>query len=724
MKKYLRLLFLLLSFITIGYEAKPQCTFTNPIVTGNFPDPWVMFKDGYYYWCKQDYGCDLTVERFKGLPGTVPGEGWTKVFSCGGGGIYSDVWAPELHFLDGKWYIYASGDTDPAPGIQNLRIFVLESVNWNGPYTNIGIINTADFRSEWCIDPDILMHPNGKKFMTWSQWEGGMQCIYIGEMSTHNHIINAVKLSQPTFDWERNPNDLVNEGPEFLIKNNKIHIAYSGSQCHTSYYSLGLLTADLNSNLTDPVSWSKSASSVFSSGNNIWGPGHNCFVKSPDQTEDWIIYHAHVADRQTVQEWGDRSMYAQKFTWNGDYPVFGPPIARGQSQVCVSTAGTLSPIVNGHTYTIKAKNSGKVCGVTGSGINNTDKVVQQTYADNASQKWVAFDLGAGNWKFINVKSVKSLEIELSSLADGGAAEQYTFSNTSWQSWKIEPASAGYFKITNSGSGKVLDVSGGPSAIQDGIKIQQWTWLSADNQQWSFNEVLPVTEGKNYVITARHSGKAIQVYNSGKNSGDKIGQFTVNGSVSQSWTAHNITGNMAYFDNVNSGKALEVGGNSAKLGGIIQQWDYVGNNWQQWSIIGTDEGYFQFLNHGVNMVMDVSGGITALANGDSIHQWTYVGADNQKWKITEAVAGLVTGINEKNSDQVSIYPNPAKDFITITSTETISYVIITDVLGRIFYKSDEVFIGSKTISTNGLPENIYFIMIKEGDNLIVKKILIK
>jgi xylan 1,4-beta-xylosidase len=381
------------------------------------------------------------------------------------------------------------------------------------------------------------------------------------------------------------------------------------------------------------------------------------------------------------------------------------------------------PLLSGHTYTIKSKSSSKVCGVVNNGINNTDKVVQQTYADNTSQKWVAFDLGGGYWKFINVRSVKSLEIELSSTVDGGAAEQYTFSNTNWQRWKVEPASAGYFKMTNFGSGKVLDVSGGPSAIQDGVKIQQWTSLNADNQQWSFDEVVPVSEGKTYVITAKHSGKAVQVYNSGKNSGDKIGQFALNNLTAQNWIARQLAGVMAHFDNVNSGKSLEVGGLSVKLGAALQQWDYVANNWQQWSMVGTDEGYYQFINKGSNMVMDVNGGVGSLADGDSIHQWNYVGADNQKWKITE-VSGLITELKETYLDNVTLYPNPAKESITISGIGVMNYVAITDIQGRVLYKSNELFSGSKTIHLNEFAEGMYFILIKGDKSQSLRKFAVK
>ena len=57
----------------------------------------------------------------------------------------------------------------------------------------------------------------------------------------------------------------------------------------------------------------------------MFGPGHNSFVKSPDQTEDWIVYHAKDT---TFQTWAGRTARAQKFTWLADgTPDFGRPVA-------------------------------------------------------------------------------------------------------------------------------------------------------------------------------------------------------------------------------------------------------------------------------------------------------------------------------------------------------------------------------------------------------------
>jgi hypothetical protein len=88
---------------------------------------------------------------------------------------------------------------------------------------------------------------------------------------------------------------------------------------------------------TDPLApgaWTKYPNPVFQSSeeNEVYGPGHASFTKSPDGTEDWIIYHANKRDGV---RWS-RSTRAQKFTWVKDEPVFGDPVSLDEPQALPS----------------------------------------------------------------------------------------------------------------------------------------------------------------------------------------------------------------------------------------------------------------------------------------------------------------------------------------------------------------------------------------------------
>ena len=89
------------------------------------------------------------------------------------------------------------------------------------------------------------------------------QEIWVSKMSNPYTLQGTpVKISGPDYAWEKE-NGNVNEGPQFLEHGSKIHIVYSASQCHYEGYKLGLLSSDINADLTNTASWSKSPTSVF-----------------------------------------------------------------------------------------------------------------------------------------------------------------------------------------------------------------------------------------------------------------------------------------------------------------------------------------------------------------------------------------------------------------------------------------------------------------------------
>ena len=82
-------------------------TFTNPIGMG--ADPWVTRHDGFYYYAHAEDAIGSTsiyVHKSPTLQDVVSAPA-VRVWQSPPGTAYStQVWAPELHRLDGRWYIY------------------------------------------------------------------------------------------------------------------------------------------------------------------------------------------------------------------------------------------------------------------------------------------------------------------------------------------------------------------------------------------------------------------------------------------------------------------------------------------------------------------------------------------------------------------------------------------------------------------------------------------
>jgi GH43 family beta-xylosidase len=321
-------------------KATAARTFKNPIVR-DAADPWIVCHGGYYYMTRT-VGWGVAIRK----SATLAGLGSAKdvaVWRGGGPGFEEfkhHVWAPELHRVRGKWYVYytaAPGERGPEVDA-GRRIFCLEGKTDDplGAYTFKGKVAVPgdDF---YAIDGTVFERPSDKNlFFLWSGREptlGGAQSIYIAPMSDPWTISGPrVRLSSPQYDWERKGWH-VNEGPEVLTRGTKTFVVYSGSGGTTPDYALGLLT-NSDGNLLRAESWAKSEKPVFasyewpqSSGGPVYTVGHNGFFKSPDGKEDWIIYHGKDNKDNT---WGGRHARAQRFGWNPDgTPYFGVPYPPG-----------------------------------------------------------------------------------------------------------------------------------------------------------------------------------------------------------------------------------------------------------------------------------------------------------------------------------------------------------------------------------------------------------
>lgn len=307
-------------------EQQVDSLFQNPIHTSG-PDPWVFQTDDFYY-LTFTTGYNLTVYRSEQMSDLSQAQSkvvWTPPTT---GPNAKNIWAPEIHRVNGKWYIYYAAD-----GGENKhhRMYVIENANedpMTGTWVDKGQLELPD--DKWAIDGTIFSH-NDRLYYLWSGWAGEenvRQDIYICMMDDPlTPVGERVLLTKPELGWETNGvNPTVTEGPQILKKGNKIFIVYSAGGCWTDGYALGMLAANTNANLMDPNTWSKSQTPVFSQNpkGNAFGPGHNSFFKSKDGSEDWIIYHANP---QTGQGCGaERSIRIQPFIWNEDgYPDFGKP---------------------------------------------------------------------------------------------------------------------------------------------------------------------------------------------------------------------------------------------------------------------------------------------------------------------------------------------------------------------------------------------------------------
>ena len=308
------------------YEAEPimeNITFKNPVCTSG-ADPWVIRDpdDGKYYYCYSG-GNGVCVNEIADLA-HITSEGGTKVYTAPENTMYSkEYWAPELHKLDGKWYIYVAADDGDN---YHHRMYVL-ACKGDKPTDRFEMVGKlTDPTDKWAIDGTVA-RIDGELYFIWSGWEGDenvAQNLYIAHMKSPTEIDSArTMISRPEFIWEKlGGRPTINEGPVALEKDGTVHILYSASGSWSDFYNLGKLTWRGGDPL-DAANWTKSKSSVFEKTAACFGPGHCSFTTADDGTT-WIVYHGNLV---SGTGWGGRSVWTQPISWDGDEPVLGSPVS-------------------------------------------------------------------------------------------------------------------------------------------------------------------------------------------------------------------------------------------------------------------------------------------------------------------------------------------------------------------------------------------------------------
>jgi GH43 family beta-xylosidase len=311
--------------------------YENPVVSQR-ADPFIYkHTDGYYYFTASVPEYDrIEIRRAKSIQDLAEADGFVAWKKHGKGELSELIWAPEIHFICNKWYIYfaAAPNKEVTGDTFNHRMYVIENQSADPctPYwQEKGQVKTG--WESFALDATVLEHKE-ELYYIWAQEdkkvnEKSHSNIYISKMQNPWTLSGEpVMLTQPELDWETRI-FWVNEGPGILKKHGKLFLTYSASATDENY-CIGMLTADENDDLLNQQTWKKSLQPIFKTSyeNHQYGPGHNSFTVSEDGKDDLLVYHA----RNYTKIEGDplydpnRHTRVQVIHWNQDgMPDFGVP---------------------------------------------------------------------------------------------------------------------------------------------------------------------------------------------------------------------------------------------------------------------------------------------------------------------------------------------------------------------------------------------------------------
>ncbi|GGB20768.1 glycosyl hydrolase family 43 [Sphingomonas metalli] len=300
-------------------------TFINPILSSG-PDPWVTQVGGVYYYT-HTLGDRIGLWRTRDVTDLGHAEYRTIWTPPAQGPNAHAIWAPELHRLNGKWYLYYSATASGFDDDAHRGVFVLENESTDplqGEWIDRGRVNTARAG----IDGTVFEHL-GTLYFAYSPYLGAVSGIALARLSDPWTIAGEeVVIGRADRPFENQGGRQIMEGPEFLAgPRGQVFLTYSAGACWSDNYALGLLRAE-GSNLLSPTAWTKSPAPVLSSANGVFATGHNGFFRSPDGREQWIVFHGNPAANMGCT--ARRAPYLSRVRWTASgEPRIDRPSAPG-----------------------------------------------------------------------------------------------------------------------------------------------------------------------------------------------------------------------------------------------------------------------------------------------------------------------------------------------------------------------------------------------------------
>lgn len=276
-------------------------------VAWNKADPCITkWKDKYYFISTNDLDREHTIyiREADSIPELVTAQQIKILDAYTYPHLVDLLWAPELHIINDRLYVFHAGT---AKGFfeEQCHVMALKeggnptvASDWEMPVRVIKRDGSYLYGEQGITLDMTHFEAGGAHYVCWSQRQfkpvdqgAWLYIACVNPDKPWQLTTEPVLLSMPEYSWANN-HTFVDEGPFALFRDGKIYLTFSSAAVDSTYV-VGLMTADPNTDLTNPCNWVKENYPLLSSRSvdGEFGTGHNAYVTDDDGLV-WNTYHA------------------------------------------------------------------------------------------------------------------------------------------------------------------------------------------------------------------------------------------------------------------------------------------------------------------------------------------------------------------------------------------------------------------------------------------------
>lgn len=313
--------------LVFAAAAQSAETFQNPVLTSDFPDPYILpVEDSYYAYATNAYGKNVQVSRSDDLVSWDLSKDAMPTLASWVRLNRPDVWAPEVMRVGENYLLYYTA-RDETSGKQCLGVAISDAPE--GKFRDMNdqpfICQTDEGGS---IDAHPFLNEDGTLYLYWKNdgnAVGMATYIYAQEMTPDGLglVGEPVRLIRNDMAWEGG----VIEAPTMWERDGNYYLFFSANSYAGLEYAVGYATCDTpigpcEDAPENPILASRMTESL------VIGPGHQTIVED-EEGQTWLVYH--VWQVTGGLRGNSRFMWLDQLEWQEGKPVVAGPTAAPQA---------------------------------------------------------------------------------------------------------------------------------------------------------------------------------------------------------------------------------------------------------------------------------------------------------------------------------------------------------------------------------------------------------